>query len=92
MKVSTKAAREFSEGGDRYTGAEVRLWVHNLADEVDSLRASLADALQVLDMVDTNNRVDAGENRKAWSGDFVEAEVRRVLAVVKPNVAGEAAP
>lgn len=80
MKVDTKAAREFSEGGDRYTGAEVRLWVHNLADEVDALRARLSDALQVLDMVDTNNRVDAGENRKAWRGDFVEEEVRRVLA------------
>lgn len=42
MKVDTKAAREFSESGDRYTGAEVRLWVHNLADEVDRLRAALA--------------------------------------------------
>ena len=41
MKVDTKAARKFSEGGDRYTEAEVRLWVHNLADEVDRLRAAL---------------------------------------------------
>ena len=86
MEVSTKAAREFSEGGDRYTGAEVRLWVHNLADEVDSLRARLADALEVLRMVDDNRRVDDGEEGvKAWRGDFVDDEVRRVLAVVKPN-------
>ena len=42
MNVDTKAARNFAEGGDRYTGAEVRLWVHNLADEVDRLRAELA--------------------------------------------------
>jgi len=42
MKVDTKAAREFSEGGDSYTGAEVRLWVHTLCDEVDRLRAELA--------------------------------------------------
>ncbi|GAB4059166.1 hypothetical protein [Uliginosibacterium sediminicola] len=41
MQVDTKAAREFSEGGDRYTGAEVRLLVHNLCDEVDRLRAQL---------------------------------------------------
>jgi tRNA(Ile)-lysidine synthase TilS/MesJ len=44
MKVDTNAAREFSNGGDRYTGAEVRLWVHNLADEVDRLRQALAYA------------------------------------------------
>ncbi len=43
MKVDTNAAREFSNGGDRYTGAEVRLWVHNLADEVDRLRRALGD-------------------------------------------------
>ena len=44
MKVDTNAAREFSNGGDRYTGAEVRLWVHNLADEVDRLRAAVVVA------------------------------------------------
>jgi hypothetical protein len=44
MKVDTQAAREFSEGGDCYTGAEVRLWVHNLADEVDRLRGRLGEA------------------------------------------------
>jgi hypothetical protein len=79
MKVDTKAAREFSEGGDRYTGQEVRLWVHNLADEVDRLRAQLEDATQVLRMADDNNRVDAGEKRKAWAASFVDEEIRRVL-------------
>ena len=39
----------------------------------------LADALQVLRMVDDNHRVEAGERRKAWRGSFVVAEVRRVL-------------
>jgi hypothetical protein len=49
VKVDTKAAREFSEGGDRYTGAEVRLWVHNLADEVDRLRTALAALCEAAD-------------------------------------------
>lgn len=40
----------------------------------------LADALFVLGMVDKNNRIDAGEPGKAWSGRFVVEEVRRVLA------------
>ena len=39
----------------------------------------LADALMVLRMVDDNNRVCAGEPRKAWDGKFVAREVRRVL-------------
>ena len=42
--------------------------------------ATLADALFVLGMVDKNNRIDAGETGKAWSGRFVADEVRRVLA------------
>jgi len=42
MKVDTKAARDFAEGGDTYTGAEVRLWVHNMADAIESLTAELA--------------------------------------------------
>lgn len=37
------------------------------------------ELLQVLRMVDDNNRVDDGEDRRAWRGDFVAAEVRRVL-------------
>lgn len=45
-------------------------------DDRDEL---IADMLGVLRMVDDNNRVDAGEKRKAWSGSFVAAEVRRVL-------------
>ena len=30
-------AREFAEGGDRYTGPEVRLWVYKLCDEIERL-------------------------------------------------------
>ncbi|MEY2854636.1 MAG: hypothetical protein RL030_1768 [Pseudomonadota bacterium] len=44
------------------------------------LQDRLADALFVLGMVDKNNRIDAGEKGKAWSGRFVVEEVRRVLA------------
>jgi len=51
----------------------------NLCNIIKAKGAELADALQVLRMVDDNNRVDAGEDRKAWRGDFVGAEVRRVL-------------
>ena len=49
------------------------------AEQVAAANARLADVLGVLQMVDDNNRVDAGEDRKAWRGDFVVAEVRRVL-------------
>ena len=46
--------------------------MNEAADTIEDLR-------QVLRMVDDNNRVDAGEDRKAWRGAFVDAEVRRVL-------------
>ena len=42
--IDTKTAREFAEGGDRYTGAEVRVWVHDLCDNLDALRAKRSDA------------------------------------------------
>ncbi|MEY2875255.1 MAG: hypothetical protein RLZZ373_2626 [Pseudomonadota bacterium] len=48
--------------------------------KIERLRAHLDDALFVLGMVDKNNRIDAGEKGKAWSGRFVIEEVRRVLA------------
>ena len=52
--------------------------------ERDALRERVEEMRQVLQMVATNNRVDAGEKRKAWNGQFVVEEVRRVL--VGPNV------
>jgi hypothetical protein len=48
--------------------------------DVAALQARLDDALFVLGMVDKNNRIDAGEKGKAWSGRFVADEVRRVLS------------
>ena len=51
-----------------------------LVRQRDVLLDRLAEALQVLSMVDKNNRIDAGEKGKAWSGRFVVEEVRRVLA------------
>lgn len=45
------------------------------------LAEALEAALFVLGMVDKNNRIDAGEKGKAWSGRFVVEEVRRVLAL-----------
>lgn len=57
----------------------VQLLGPELQDETQALRERLDDALQVLRMVDDNNRVDAGERRKAWRHAFVAAEVRRVL-------------
>ena len=33
----TDNAREFAEGGDRYTGAEVRVWVYKLCDKINQL-------------------------------------------------------
>ena len=48
------------------------------------LKERLDDALFVLGMVDKNNRIDAGEKGKAWSGRFVADEVRRVLAGAEP--------
>ena len=37
--INTKTAREFANSADRYTGAEVRVWVHDLCDNLDALRA-----------------------------------------------------
>ena len=53
------------------------------AAERDRLHGRIADLLDVLRMVDDNNRVDAGEVLKSWRGDFVVAEVRRVLGDAK---------
>ncbi len=63
------------------------LWLYRHAEplltdkaaEVVASRERMDDCLQVLRMVDDNNRVDAGERRKAWRGSFVVSEVRRVL-------------
>jgi len=45
-----------------------------------SAEQRLADALQVLRMVDDNHRVDDGEvGCKSWRHSFVVSEVRRVL-------------
>ena len=46
----------------------------------NAMAERLADALEVLRMVDKNNRIDEGEKGKAWSGRFVVDEVRRVLS------------
>lgn len=45
-----------------------------------AVTARLDDALGVLGMVDTNNRIADGGKGKAWRGSFVAQEVRRVLA------------
>lgn len=81
---------EFVRGTLHLNGKPAQEWI-DLADSegtraVKYLRrarkaeAALADALFVLGMVDKNNRIDAGEKGKAWSGRFVVDEVRRVLA------------
>ena len=81
---------EFVHGTLHLNGKPAQEWI-DIADSegtraVKYLRrarkaeAALADALFVLGMVDKNNRIDAGENGKAWSGRFVVEEVRRVLA------------
>ena len=38
----TDNARSFAEGGDRYTGPEVRLWVYKLCDEIERLHTENA--------------------------------------------------
>ena len=53
--------------------------------EMQDLQARLDDALETLRMVDDNNRADAGEDRKTWRAEFVEAEIRRVLAGPQAN-------
>lgn len=50
-----------------------------------AVAAQLRDAQAVLEMVETNHRVRAGEKRKAWNGDFVVLRVREVLASFQPN-------
>lgn len=59
----------------------------------DALQARLDDALFVLGMVDKNNRIDAGERGKAWSGRFVIDEVRCVVeGRAKAPIAAQGAP
>lgn len=54
--------------------------------------ALLAEATLTLEMVDTNNRVQAGERHRAWNGDFVVARVRELLTALgsarRPSPAG----
>lgn len=44
---------------------------------------NLSDVLSVLEMVDANARVRAGEIQRAWNGPFVDSEVRRVIATLR---------
>ena len=68
MRVVRPLIERLREG----TFYDVQALMDEAADAIEDLR-------QVLRMVDDNNRVDAGEDRKAWRGDFVDAEVRRAL-------------
>ena len=63
----------------RLTAAVLALAMTPSAPDSAGIRDRLDDALYVLGMVDKNNRIDAGETGKAWSGRFVVEEVRRVL-------------
>ena len=63
----------------RLTTAVLALAMTPNAPDAAGIKDCLADALFVLGMVDKNNRIDAGETGKAWSGRFVVEEVRRVL-------------
>ena len=48
MRVDTKSAREFANSGYSYTGEEVRVWVHNMADEIERLRNSLGELVALV--------------------------------------------
>jgi hypothetical protein len=48
LKVNTQYAREFAEHGSSFTGEEVRLWVYNMADEIDRSRAEVAQLRALL--------------------------------------------
>lgn len=52
----------------------------------------LQDVWVVLNMVDANQRVRDGEDRKAWDGKFVSAEVRRVIGLLDAVLAASPAP
>jgi hypothetical protein len=52
-----------------------------LKEALSEVNSILDDALDVLRMVDHNDRIDAGGPGKAWSGQYVIDEVRRVLAL-----------
>lgn len=60
----------------------IRVHVHLVAQdmEIQRLTKNLHDARLALQMVDDNNRAEAGEPVKSWRGSFVVEEVRRVLA------------
>jgi hypothetical protein len=49
-----------------------------------ALAARNAELLEVLKMVDDNNRADEGEDVKSWRHSFVVSEVRRVLREHNP--------
>lgn len=48
----------------------------NIGAQLQLANKNMADMLEVLRMVDDNNREDG----KAWRGSFVEEEVRRVVS------------
>lgn len=61
-----KRAREFAEGGERFTGAEVRLWVHNLADLADRLQSEVDRLLVGHDRYETARRMNPQQWADAW--------------------------
>lgn len=64
---------------DAFHAGQLASYKNGRTDARDDCQTRISDLLDVLRMVDDNNRADAGEDRKAWRGDFVVSEVRRVL-------------
>lgn len=80
----TKMVEVTQEDANNYCRVLTALGMEEEGDPVatiERLRARLDGALFVLRMVDMNNRIDAGEKGKAWSGRFVADEVRKALAL-----------
>ena len=73
------AAQAADVAGERAANAGLTAEIEVVCARLTRLSSRLDDALFVLGMVDKNNRIDAGEKGKAWSGLFVVEEVRRVL-------------
>ena len=68
--IDTKAAREFVDGGDYFTGPEIRTLVHSLADEIDRLQS-------IISRSDTPKRV--------WVTDGNQNKLQDAMLPVEPG-------
>ena len=83
----TDNARAFAEGGDRYTGAEVRVWVYQLCDEIERLRQHAVILAATAEEVERERCATLCENAKSTIWELHDPAIKQAGQNVCDNLA-----